>query len=272
MGYFAVWCMNKVHLTNTPLYAIMLLSISFFTFSITGYMQGNGYLAIYIAGIIIGNHKLPNRKDIISFLDGMTWLMQIMMFLALGLLVNPHEMMQFAPVALLIGVFMILVARPLSVFISLIPFRKIPFADKTFISWVGLRGAVPIIFATYPVVAGVEGANIIFNIVFFITLLSLIIQGSSITYVAKLLKLNDDTPDEESQFGVEIPEEAGKLVEITLTSDSLLHGNTLKEVKLPEGMLVMMIKRGDKFIVPNGSAELHEGDRLLIISDRQDED
>ncbi len=272
MGYFAVWCMNKVHLTNIPLYAIMLLSISFFTFSITGYMQGNGYLAIYIAGIIIGNHKLPNRKDIISFLDGMTWLMQIMMFLALGLLVNPHEMMQFAHVALLIGVFMILVARPLSVFISLIPFRKIPFADKTFISWVGLRGAVPIIFATYPVVAGVEGANIIFNIVFFITLLSLIIQGSSITYVAKLLKLNDDTPDEESQFGVEIPEEAGKLVEITLTSDSLLHGNTLKEVKLPEGMLVMMIKRGDKFIVPNGSAELHEGDRLLIISDRQDED
>ena len=272
MGYFSVWCMNRVRLTNTPLYAIMLLSIGFFTFSVTGNLQGNGYLAVYIAGIIIGNHRIPNKKDILSFLDGMTWLMQIIMFLALGLLVNPHEMLQMAPVALLIGIFMILVARPLSVHISLLPFRKIPFADKTFVSWVGLRGAVPIIFATYPVVAGVDGANVIFNIVFFITLLSLVIQGSSITFVAKLLKLNDDTPEEKSEFGVEIPEEAGKLVEITLTEDSLLHGNTLKELKLPEGILVMMIKRDNRFIVPNGSLELRAGDRLLIISDRTDDD
>lgn len=271
MGYFSVWCMNRVDLKNTPLYAIMLLSIVFFTFSITGYMQGNGYLAVYIAGLIIGNHRIPNKKEIVSFLDGMTWLMQIFMFLTLGLLVNPHEMLKVAPIALLIGVFMIFVGRPLSVFITLAPFRKISLASKTLISWVGLRGAVPIIFATYPVVSNIEGADLIFNIVFFITLLSLIIQGSTITSVAKWLKLNDETPVEEDMFGVEIPEEAGKLAEITLTEDSLLHGNTLKEVKLPEGMLVMMIKRDGRFIVPNGSVELFAGDHLLIISDRNNE-
>ena len=176
-------------------------------------------------------------------------------------------MMKTALVALLIGVFMIFIARPLSVFISLAPFRKITTGSKAFISWVGLRGAAPILFATYPVVAGVDGADLIFNIVFFITLLSLVLQGSSITASARMLKLNEDIPEDDNNFGVEIPEEAGKLVEITLTEESLTHGNTLKELKLPEGMLVMMIKRQDRFIVPNGSVELRAGDKLLIITE-----
>ncbi|MBO8448079.1 MAG: potassium/proton antiporter [Bacteroidetes bacterium] len=270
-GFASVWFLRRVNLNNAPLYAILLLSVMFFSYTATTYLSGNGYLAVYLAGIIIGNKSIPYRKDILSFFDGMTWLVQIFMFLILGLLVNPHEMLKTGPVALLIGIFMILVARPLSVFISLAPFRKISTASKSFISWVGLRGAAPILFATYPVVENVEGADLIFNIVFFITLLSLIIQGSSITGSARLLKLNEDMPEEENTFGVEVPEEAGKLVEITLTEESLLHGNTLKELKLPEGMLVMMIKRQDKFIVPNGSVELQAGDRLLIISDHDNE-
>ncbi len=272
MGYFAVWVLNKVHLTNAPLYAILLISIVFFTFTVTTKLYGNGYLAVYLAGVIIGNHKITFRKEIFSFLDGMTWLVQIVMFVALGLLVNPHEMLQVAPIALLIGLFMILVGRPLSVFLTLIPFRKVSLPSKTYISWVGLRGAVPIIFATYPVIAEVEGSGLIFNIVFFITLMSLIIQGSTITAAAKKLNLSLPVPDDDNKFGVEVPEEAGKLVEVTLTEEALQLGNTLKEVKLPEGMLVMMIKRGEKFIVPNGSVELHEGDRLLIISENDDED
>ena len=271
MGYAAVWVINKINLNNTPLYAIMLLSMVFFTFSITGFLNGNGYLAVYIAGIIIGNHKITNRPQIASFLDGLTWLMQIGMFLTLGLLVNPGDMLKLAPMALLIGVFMMLVARPASVFLSLLPFRKINIRSKIFISWVGLRGAVPIIFATYPVVDGIPGSDQIFNIVFFITLLSLVIQGSSIPSVASWLKLNDTAPVEDDKFGVEIPEEAGKLVEITLTQDSLLHGDTLKELQLPDGMLVMMIKRDGKFLVPNGRVKLKDGDRLLIISDHIDE-
>ena len=130
-----------------------------------------------------------HRKDIYTFMDGLTWLFQIIMFLCLGLLVNPHEMLEVAAVALLIGVFMIVIGRPLSVFLCLLPFRKITMKSRLFVSWVGLRGAVPIIFATYPVVAGVEGSNIIFNIVFFITILSLVIQGTTISWMAKLLHL-----------------------------------------------------------------------------------
>ena len=268
-GFATVWFLRRVGLNNAPLYAIMLLSVMFFSYTATTYLSGNGYLAVYIAGIIIGNNNIPYRKDISSFFDGITWLVQIIMFLILGLLVNPHEMMKTAPVALLIGLFMVLAGRPLSVFISLAPFRKISTASKLFISWVGLRGAAPILFATYPVVENVQGADVIFNVVFFITLLSLIIQGCSIPASARMFKLNEEMPEEENTFGVEVPEEAGKLVEITLTEESLLHGNTLKELKLPEGMLVMMIKRNDKFIVPNGTVELKAGDRLLIISDME---
>ena len=271
MGFFSVWILNKIHLTNTPLYAILLISIVFFTFTVTTKLYGNGYLAVYLAGIVIGNHKITSRKEIFSFLDGMTWMVQIVMFVALGLLVNPHEMLKVAPVALLIGIFMILAGRPLAVFLTLAPFRKISLASKTYISWVGLRGAVPIIFATYPVIAEVEGSSLIFNIVFFITLLSLVIQGSSITFAARKLKLDLPVPDDDNKFGIEVPEEAGKLAEVTLTEETLKIGDTLKEVKLPEGMLVMMIKRGDKFIVPNGSVKLHAGDRLLIISENDDD-
>lgn len=250
----------------------MLMSSVFFTFTVTTLLLGNGYLAVYLAGIIIGNHRIVNRKEIFAFFDGMTWMMQVVMFITLGLLVNPHEMMKVAPAALLIGLFMMLIARPLSVFISLLPFRKISFASKSFISWVGLRGAVPIIFATYPVVEGVEGSDIIFNIVFFITILSLVLQGSTITYASKLLKLDMPVPESESELGFEVPEEAGKLIETTVTEESLSGGRTLKELKMPEGMLVMMIKRDGKFIVPNGSRELKAGDKLLIIYDNDTPD
>lgn len=267
MGYGSVWLLNRINLKNAPLYAILLLSIVFFSFTVTTKLQGNGYLAVYLAGIVIGNHRLVNRKDIFAFFDGLTWLMQVVMFITLGLLVNPHEMMKVAPAALLIGIFMIIVARPLSVFLSLIPFRKISFASKSFISWVGLRGAVPIIFATYPVVEGTPGSDIIFNVVFFITILSLVIQGSSISFVSKILNLDLPLEEGSTEIGFEVPEEAGKLVEVTITRETLSKGNTLKDLKMPEGMLVMMIKRDGKFIVPNGSRVLKDGDKLLVIYD-----
>ena len=209
-----------------------------------------------------------HRKEIYTFMDGLTWLFQIIMFLCLGLLVNPHEMLEVAAVALLIGIFMILIGRPLSVFLCLLPFRKITMKSRVFVSWVGLRGAVPIIFATYPVVAGVEGSNIIFNIVFFITILSLVVQGTTISWMAKLLHL--DTPLEKTgnDFGVEIPEEINTdLRDIVLTEEMLAKGNRLMDMNLPKGMLVMLIKRGNEFMIPNGSLQLHAGDKLLIISE-----
>ena len=189
-GKFGVWLLNRISLPNTSLYPILLLSIVFITFTATDLVKGNGYLAVYIAGVIVGNARLTSRKEILTFMDGLTWLVQIIMFIALGLLVNPHEMIDIAGVGLLIGLFMIIIARPASVFICLLPFRNLSNRARVFVSWVGLRGAVPIIFATYPVIAEIPGSNQLFNIVFFITLLSLIIQGMTISKVARWLKLD----------------------------------------------------------------------------------
>lgn len=269
-GKLAVWIINKCRLNNQSLYPVLLLSFIFITFTTTDLIHGNGYLAVYIAGIIVGNVRLAHRKEISTFMNGMTWLSQIVMFLMLGLLVNPHEMISIAIPATLIGLFLIFVSRPLSVFCCLLPFRKITNRSRIFISWVGLRGAVPIIFATYPVVAAIPGSNQIFNIVFFITLLSLILQGSSISWLARKLHLDIPLEEPADRFGVEIPEEINTdLRSIVLTSEMLKEGNRLKEMKLPAGTLVMMVKRDGEYKVPNGSLELHPGDKLLIISESE---
>lgn len=265
-GFATVWCMEKVNLNNIPLYSIMLMSLVFFTFALTDMLGGNGYLAVYIAGIIVGNKRMNNRKQVVAFFDGLTWIMQIGMFLLLGLLVDPGEMWKCAVAALLIGVFMMLVARPLSVFISLLPFKNICFASKSYISWVGLRGAVPIIFAMYPVVENVPGSNDIFNIVFFITLLSMVLQGGTIAMAASRFNLLLP-PEVTSHFDVELPDEAGELNEITVTAELLEEkGNTLQALGLPKGVLVMLVKRGEKYMVPDGSLRLIEGDHLLMVA------
>lgn len=271
IGKLAIRQINKVNLPNSSLYPILLLSIVFITFVITDMLNGNGYLAVYIAGIVVGNEKLTYRREIVTFMDGMTWLFQIVMFLVLGLLVNPHEMLGVAPVALMIAGFMILVSRPVSVFACLVPF-KMSMKARLMVSWVGLRGATPILFATYPVVAGIQGSNQIFNIVFFITLVSLLVQGMTITRVAKWLKLDLPEEKEGNSFGVELPDELdSSLNDITLTAGMLQNGNRLPDLHLPKGTMVMLVKRGDQFIVPNGKTELKEGDKLLLISENKDE-
>ncbi len=268
LGKLMVWVNNKINLTNTSLYPILILSFVFFTFTVTDLLKGNGYLAVYIAGIIVGNSKIANRKETQTFFNGLTWLVQIVMFLTLGLLVNPHELLSVAPTALLIGLFMMIVARPLSVILCLLPFRNLSNKARLFVSWVGLRGAVPIIFATYPVVAKVEGADQIFNIVFFITLLSLVLQGSTISALAKKLYLDLPIEKTGNEFGVELPEEINStLKDMTVTEEMLLNGDRLMDMNLPKGTLVMIIKRQDEFIVPNGTVNLHIGDKLLLISE-----
>ena len=270
MGRLAVLMLNRLNIDHQALYPILLLAFVFFTFSVTGLLQGNGYLAVYIAGIMVGNGKVANRREIDTFMDGLTWLFQIIMFLCLGLLVNPHEMLRVAAVAVLIGVFMIVVGRPLSVWLCLLPFgRRVGGRARLFVSWVGLRGAVPIIFATYPVVADVPGAGDIFNIVFFITILSLVVQGTTVSAMARWLGLSAPLEKRGNDFGVELPDELGSdLQELTVTDTLLQRGDTLKDMQLPRGMLVMMVKRGGKFLVPDGKLKLHEGDRLLIITQK----
>jgi cell volume regulation protein A len=273
LGKFAIWLINKIGLSNSSLYPILLLSLVFITFTVTDLLKGNGYLAVYITGVVVGNARLAYRKEINTFMNGLTWLFQIVMFLSLGLLVNPHEMLEVAPVALLIGLFMIVVARPISVFACLLPFRKMTNHARWFVAWVGLRGAVPIIFATYPVVAEIPGSNQIFNIVFFITLLSLIFQGMTIASGARVLHLDLPEEKEGNEFGVELPDEIdSQLMDQTLTAEMLENGNRLVDMDIPRGTLVMLVKRGNEFIIPNGQVELQVGDKLLYISENRKED
>ncbi|WP_281644097.1 potassium/proton antiporter [Bacteroides zoogleoformans] len=270
LGKLAVIMLNRLNIDNQALYPILLLSFVFFIFSITDLLKGNGYLAVYIAGMMVGNNKIMYRKEIYTVMDGLTWLVQIIMFLCLGLLVNPHEMLEVAPIALLIGIFMIIIGRPLSVFLCLLPFgKKITLKSRLFLSWVGLRGAVPIIFATYPVVAEVPGASAIFNIVFFITIVSLLVQGTTISRVARLLGLSTPLEKTGNEFGIELPEEIdSNLHDMTITQEILDKADTLKDMNLPKGTLVMIVKRGDEYLIPNGTLKLHLGDKLLLISEK----
>ena len=244
----------------------MLLSVVLITYTITDSLHGNGYLAVYVAGLVTGNHKLSYRREMTTFMNGLTWLMQVVMFLTLGLLVNPNELIDVLPAAIAIGVFMMIVARPLTVWFCLLPFKSLPSKAKWFVSWVGLRGAVPIIFATYPMLAGLENSHLLFNIVFCITLMSLLIQGTTISAIAKRMQL-DCKEEQASEFGIEIPEEIGsQLNECIVTTDMLANGTQIACLDIPQGTLIMLVKRGNSYIVPNGKLHLLPGDVLLTIS------
>ena len=289
-GRSYVWLHNTIKLENKSMYQILIMGFVFLTFSITNVINANGYLAVYIAGIVVGNagmvkgtpkirifkkeyplfgsKKIIEKRSINKLLDGLTWLVQIVMFLMLGLLVAPHNMMDMAFNAIILGLFVIFIGRPLAVYLSLIPFRKIGFKDKAFISWVGLRGAAPIIFATYPVVAGVKDGELVFNVVFFITLISLLVQGTTIPFVANMLKLGEKDESGPENFGIEIPDELNTIMEQQTVEKETI----LKDYPLKKGTLIMIVKRGDRYIVPNGRLILKKGDQLLVISESGEEE
>ena len=270
LGRLAVFVMNIINLNYSALYAILLLSFVFFIFSFTDLLGGNGYLAVYIAGLVVGNNKMIYKKSVITFFDGLTWLFQITMFLILGLLVNPSELFFVWAPAVAIGIFMIIAARPISVFICLWPFKKMTRNAKWFVSWVGLRGAVPIIFATYPFVQGVPHAREIFNIVFFITIISLVVQGTTVPYSAKLLGLLSE-PEFTKDFSVEMPEDIAVTAEFKVDEKFKETHNTVGDMGVGEGIMIMMIKRGGKFFIPNGNTGLEVGDKLLIIGSKEED-
>ena len=273
IGYAAAWIIGKVHLPGFALTAILILSVGFFANGLASLLHGNGLLALYVAAIIIGNKApLAQRKEVLHFFDGLTWLMQLVMFLILGLLARPSQMLPMILPALLIGVFMLLVARPASVFLCLLPFKGLSARAKLFVSWVGLKGAGPILFALCPVVAGLERSSEMFNIVFLITLFSLLVQGGSLGRVAKWLRLGYDEDPKAETFGMEIPDEMGMLRDHTVTEEDLSGGDTLRDLHLPHGIRVMMVRRGERFLVPHGSMPLEVGDRLVIIMGDSDDD
>ncbi|MDR2084246.1 MAG: potassium/proton antiporter [Bacteroidales bacterium] len=275
LGKLMVWVINKINLNNDGLYMVLMLVTTFFIFSLSEVLRANGYLAVYIGGLVIGNSKFVHKKSIVKFYDGLTWLFQIIMFLVLGLLVNVKELGSIALLGLLIGIFMIILGRPLSVLISLAPFRKLTMKARLYVSWVGLRGAVPIIFATYPVVAEIPYAQDIFNIVFFITLLSMLVQGTTVASAAKLLGLaNKDVEiKKKSEFGVEFDfsdEVKSAMSEVVVNEDSLRNGNKLMNIPIPEKSLVVMIKRGNHYFIPRGNSILEKNDVMLIITDDEE--
>ena len=266
IGRGARWLLTKIHLANPSLYSILILSIAMFANGATSYIGGNGLLALYISAIVIGNTpKLPCKKEVLQFYDGITWLSQLIMFLLLGLLAKPSQMHGLVWPALHIGLFLIFIARPAGIILSLLPYKGLTFRAKLLASWVGLKGAGPILFALYTVLEGVEGSSEIFNIVFCITLLSLLLQGMTLTPMAHLLNMSiDDDPDVET-FGMEIPEEMGMLRDHIVAQEDLEGGETLRDLHLPHGIRVVMVRRGPKYIVPHGSLKLMVGDRLVII-------
>ena len=272
VGYGAKWILKKVSLPSNALYSILILSIGFFANGIASLLYGNGLLSLYVAAIIIGNNlNIPQKRDIFKFFDGMTWLMQLLMFLMLGLLARPSQFSNIVWPALLIGLFMMLVARPLSVFLCLAPFKGISFKAKLLTSWVGLKGAGPILFALCPVVAGMDGATEIFNIVFFISILSLLMQGMTLSHAAKWMNLSYEDDPEVEAFGMEIPDEMGMLRDHTVSEEDLGQGDTLRDLSLPHGIRVVMVKREDRFLVPHGSMTLLPGDHLIIIMGDSDD-
>jgi cell volume regulation protein A len=270
IGRLAVVVINRVGLDNRSLYSVLLLAFVFFIFSFTDWAGGNGYLAVYIAGLVVGNAKLANKRALVAFFDGFTWLFEIVLFLTLGLLVNPRDLAPILLIGVAISMFMIFVARPAAVFLCLLPFRDTTTKGKLFVSWVGLRGAVPIIFATYPVIAGLPNSMLMFNAVFVVTIVSLIVQGTSVGWVAARLGLATEMRD--PSFGAEMTDKMrSAMSEIEVKPVLLSHGDHLRDLILPDNTLVMMIRRGDNYFVPKGSTRLAVGDKLLVISDNDEE-
>jgi cell volume regulation protein A len=269
MGMLTTRLINRIQLDFEGLYPVLLLALIMLTFAATDFVGGNGFLAVYIAGVILGNDDFIHKKSLIRFYDGQAWLMQIVMFLTLGLLVNPKEIIPVMGAGLAISMVLIFVARPIAVLISLLPFRM-SFSKRVLISWVGLRGAVPIVFATYPLMAGMEHAGLIFNIVFFIVLTSVLIQGTTLPIVARWLDLERPAGSRSlSPYDLEIsPELRGELRRLLVPLGSPAIGKTMISLHFPLGVLTTRIERHGVHIFPSGSTCILAEDRLTVITSK----
>jgi len=270
LGRISKEVINKIKLDYEGLYTVLIIAIMLFVFSFTDFVGGNGFLAVYLCGLYLGNEELIHKKKYLKSFDGFAWLMQIVLFLTLGLLVFPSNIFPVISIGLIISFFLILVARPLSVFVCL-AFFNIQNRSKWFISWVGLRGAVPIVFATYPLIAGAEKADMIFNIVFFISLTSVLVQGTTLPYMAKFLRLT--LPEKVRQCtktDIEISNDMKSLLtEIKIPIGNKIIDKPLVELGIPKTALIVLIQRTGKFIVPDGSSRLQTEDILYVISENK---
>lgn len=271
-GKISKLIINKIKLDFEGLYPVLVIALMFITFSATDFVGGNGFLAIYICAVYLGNQDLIHKKTILKMYDGLAWLMQIVLFLTLGLLVFPSQIIPYIGLGLLISLFLIIVARPVSVLISL-AFFKMNMKRRLYISWVGLRGAVPIVFATYPLLAGVEKANMIFNIVFFISVTSVLIQGTTLSVVAKWLKValpEESKPiSEVEKIILDLPKSL--LKEIKISPHFHAVDKRIVDMHFPLSAFIVMIQRNGEYIRPGGSTVLKADDTLMILADSEND-
>ncbi len=270
VGKGMVFIVNRIQLAYEALYPGITLAMTLFTYSATNFMHGNGFLAVYIAGIMLGSQNFIHKNSLIRFYDGISWLMQVVMFISLGLLVSPHKLIPIAGIGLLISAALIFLARPVSVFIAL-AFSKIGLNQKLFISWVGLRGAVPIVFATHPLLLNIDKADKMFHIVFFIVLTSVMLQGTTLYPLAKWLRLEEETAKPHGDM-VDLPENIKtELVELIVPANSQVDGKKIVEINFPKSALIALISRNKRYLVPRGDTELQVGDKLMIMAENKEE-
>jgi cell volume regulation protein A len=267
MGRAMVWAVNRARLAHSGLYPVLTLSLVTLTYGGTAAVGGNGFLAVYMAGIVLGNARFIHKNSLLGFHDGLAWLMQIVMFLALGLLVFPSHLLPIAGTALLVALFQVVVARPLAVFVTLLP-AGLGWREKAMVAWVGLRGAVPIVLATFPLLAGVANAETIFNVVFFTVLISVLVQGTSIPPVARLLGVDAPLPPRrESPLAFDQVEGIDTdLVELIIPPRAEVAGKPIVAIGLPAGSLIALVCRDGNFFVPSGETVLQEGDAVLVLA------
>jgi cell volume regulation protein A len=271
LGRGAVFVINWLRLESEGLYPVFTLALVLFTYGATAVLGGNGFLAVYLAGITMGNSAFIHKRSIMRFHNGIAWLMQMVMFLVLGLLVFPSRLVPVAGVSLAMALVLVLVARPVAVFIGLASAR-VRLRQKILISWVGLRGAVPIVLATFPYLAGVPQAELYFNVVFFIVLTSVLLQGTSIPTAARLLHLDAPLPARR-QYPIEfVPttKTESNLVELQVPPVSPVIGRRIMDLGLPRSVLIVLIGRADGFLAPRGSTVIQPGDTLLVLADKSD--
>jgi len=271
-GKLSKFIINHIKLDFEGLYPVLVIALMFITFSATDFIGGNGFLAIYISAVYLGNQDLIHKKTIFKMYDGLAWLMQIVLFLTLGLLVFPSQVYPYIGIGLLISLFLILIARPLSVFISL-AFFKMRLRRRLYISWVGLRGAVPIVFATYPLLAGIEKANMIFNIVFFISVTSVVIQGTTLSVVAKWLKValpkKVKKITEIDRITLNMPKTL--LQEFKVLPESIAINKRIVDLNFPKSAFIAIINRNGHYIRPGGSTQIEAGDVLIVLADSKND-
>ncbi|SDL87147.1 potassium/proton antiporter, CPA1 family [Salinimicrobium catena] len=265
-GKLSKMIINKISLDFEGLYPVLAIALMFIIFSATDALGGNGFLAVYLSGVYLGNQDLIHKKTIMRFYDGVAWLMQIVLFLTLGLLVYPSHVIEVLGIGMLISGFLILVARPLGVLLSL-SFFRMKMRRRWYVSWVGLRGAVPIVFATYPLLAGVEKAEMIFNVVFFVSLSSVLVQGTTLTTVAKWLHVAlPGKVKPKSPVDTFLSDGAKSLIrEITIPSDNFSVGKRIVDLHFPRKAIIAMISRNGKFLTPNGATRIEEEDTLIVL-------